>query len=166
MDRGQLLLAFARGRLVEATGSRDDPNGVAAILREMDGDTHQGVSILASDAVERRDEAGLDLIDSFVKGQLAGLRQFQHRSGGPLTSTVMPSIELLNRVQARTAALRAVLYCGWFGGTDDLGPVPPPRCGPTSGNPESPINEPPVPSAPDDGLIGGLGRILGDLLEN
>ncbi len=117
VSKGELYLEFARNRLheVRRTGGQ-----LATALDEMDSETRDGVRLLLSDAIGRHDSTALDAIDGFVRTQRGELDRF---GGG---ARVLQSVALLDRVAARSAAVRANLGCATdTGGADDLGPLVP-----------------------------------------
>lgn len=125
VSRGQLYLEFAKTRVAEATAVQEDPAGLVAVLTDMDAETRQGVRLLNTAAVARRDPAALDVVNRFVDEQqrrVAALLEGQP----PVTRTrVLESLTLLESVTRRTGALRTALNCGATGvGTDLLGPLP------------------------------------------
>ncbi|BCJ60050.1 DUF5667 domain-containing protein [Micromonospora endophytica] len=126
INRGQLLLDFARTRLAEASSLGGDRTGYRAVLDDMDADTRQGVRLLTGAATQRSDAAALDLVDAFVERQrraLDGLRDGGSRADRERTAR---SLALLEAVGVRTDALRAAIACGRPATTtsDHLGPVP------------------------------------------
>jgi Domain of unknown function (DUF5667) len=124
VTRGQLYLEFARTRLNEATAVGDDPAGLTAVLGDMDDETRQGVRLLTTAAADRRDTAGLDVIDAFVDQQSAGLRALKDDLGTDAVARVNESLELLKEIRERSADLRlTVKDCGG-GNLDQLGPRP------------------------------------------
>lgn len=214
VTRGQLFLDFARTRLAEAQAVRGDSVGFTGVLSDMDRDTQHGVKLLTTSAVQRRDEAALDAVDTFVLSQRQQLTTTLDRLSGADRERTVESLALLDNVSRRSKALRTTLDCNGSAtaGADALGPKPgtcwsapgqnvgdPGRgtqtrqredgqpapirtentdpttapggttstSAPAAGtNPgaTTPDQPEPSPSAADDGLLNGLGRILGDLL--
>jgi hypothetical protein len=126
ISRGQLYLDFAKTRLDEARSVRDDPARFEKVMSEMDQETREGVRLLTTLALERRDAQGLDVIDAFAASQrpaVERLRKDLPPADGPSADT---SASLLRRVSARSEALRPLLACGpaVTGDADDLGPTP------------------------------------------
>jgi hypothetical protein len=215
IGRGQLYLEFARTRLAEAKGV----SGAAKFRRaldDMDSDTRQGVKLLTTAAVDRKDPAALDAVDAFVGAQQRDLGGVLDKVGGDSRDRLLSSLDLLERVANRSHQLRETLTCGITAsdGSDALGPRPgscstggsptrpatggqePAKPEPTRGtgtdgtdrkpgpdpskpaasaspagagaSPEPPARSPaPSPTATPDaggGLLGGLSRIIGDLL--
>ncbi len=187
MSRGQLYLAFARTRLTEAQASRLGAAELIDVLNDMDSETRQGVRLLSSSAVDRRDPAALDWVDTFVgrQQQDIGLILDSARGDavrGDARDRATRSRALLDLIGQRIGLLRKSLSCGNAGnGMDALGPVPAPcaaaapragqPAGDTSTSPRSGAAPPasadgtgtPVAEKPD-GLLGDLGRLLGGLL--
>jgi hypothetical protein len=123
LNRGQLYLDFAKTRINEVATGRGD---LAGVLAEMDDETRQGVRLLTTAAVERRDPASLDTIDTFVAEQrhtIAGI--LDALTGGARTRTV-GSLQLLDEIKKRVDGLRSSLSCGdtTSSGADNLGPIP------------------------------------------
>lgn len=127
LSRGQLFLGFARTRLAEAEAVKGDDFGFAAVLDDMDNDTRQGVKLLATSSIQRKDGMALEAISTFLSTQ-------QHQvaalfDGATFTERTRAgkSLALLDRIQVRTDGLRAGLLCGADSLTvnaDDLGPLP------------------------------------------
>lgn len=121
ISRGQLYLEFARTRMTEASAVNRDEANLVTVLADMDTNTRQGVRLLTSAAVARRDPMALDIVDGFVethRRDVAGLLD-QTASRARLRE----SLTLLDSVSERVASLRASLACG-ADGSDALGPVP------------------------------------------
>lgn len=125
ISRGQLYLEFAKTRVAEASAVRGDQSGLAGVLGDMDAETRHGVKLLTSAAVNRHDPVALDAIDRFVGVQRRNVAGLRDESGA--RTRVDESLELLDSVARRSAALRTSLSCG-AAGSDALGPVPK-RCG-------------------------------------
>jgi hypothetical protein len=117
VSKGELYLEFARNRLHEVRGTEAPRAGA---FDDMDSETRDGVRLLLSDAIGRHDSTALDAIDGFLRAQRVELARF----GG--NARVLQSVALLERVAARSAAVRANLGCATGTGTaDDLGPLAP-----------------------------------------
>jgi hypothetical protein len=128
-SRGQLLLQFARTRLVEAITVRDDPAELARALDDMDANTRAGMTQLSAAAMDNADRIPLDIADEFVAvqrrqlitGLIVALPQDRRARS-------LDSLSLLERVKARSAKLRPGLQCNaHFAGipkTDELGVIP------------------------------------------
>jgi hypothetical protein len=116
VSKGQLLLEFARNRLTEARVIRSTNAGM---FDDMDTETRAAVKLLMGTAMDRHDAAPLDLVDGFVQAQRADL------TGLNDSPRVRQSMALLDRIAARSAAVRAAVRCGTGTvRTDDLGPLP------------------------------------------
>lgn len=121
ISRGQLYLEFAKTRVAEASAVSEDQSGLAGVLDDMDAETRDGVKLLTSAAVSRRDPIALDAVDRFVGVQRRSITGLLDRSGG--RERVRESLALLDSVARRSAALRTYLSCG-VSGSDALGPMP------------------------------------------
>ena len=130
VNRGQLLLDFAKTRFDEAKSVTDDPAKFVAVLDEMDSETKDGTKLLATMAVERRDGAPLDAIDEFVTDQRGSITKLTENLSGQTESRAEASLTLLTKVAGRSSSLQQILPCGSdaTGGTDDLGPTVRQRC--------------------------------------
>ena len=116
VSKGQLLLEFARNRLAEARVIRSTNAGM---FDDMDTETRAAVKLLMGTAMDRHDAATLTFVDGFVQGQRADL------TGLDDSPRVRQSIALLDRIAARSAAIRAAIRCGTgIVRTDELGPLP------------------------------------------
>jgi hypothetical protein len=212
VGRGQLYLEFARTRLAEARSVSGSATNFERALDDMDSDSRQGVKLLTTAAVERKDPAALDAVDTFVRAQQSDVGDVLDKVGGGSRTRLLSSLDLLEKVATRAQKLRATLTCGVTAsnGGDVLGPRPgtcspatnptptapsgPGAGGPTpsrssrggttdpTGGPGSPRPTAATPSQPagaggtgqstptptatpgDGGLLGGVRRILGDLL--
>jgi hypothetical protein len=190
--RGQLYLEFARTRLGEAHAVRTDDPGFASALGDMDEDTLEGVKLLFSAAAERQDASALSAVDTFVEDQRMLVRQLSVLVDGSSSDRVNGSLALLSSIETRSATLRAAIACGVgaTGAVDRLGPIagacptstvtpeqktqqqpggsqPKQPTAPAASTPSiAPSATPqPQPSETDDGgILGGIGRLLGDLL--
>jgi hypothetical protein len=123
LGRGQLYLEFAKTRINEAATGRGD---VAGLLAEMDDETRQGVRLLTTAAVDRRDPTSLEPIDTFVAGQRHTMAGMLEALTGDARTRTIGSLQLLDDVKTRVDGLRQSLNCGDVTSsmTDDLGPVP------------------------------------------
>ncbi len=127
VSRGQLYLQFARTRMAEATTVAQNPDALAAVLNDMDGETQQGVRLLTSAAMSKRDAAALDSVDSFVTGQRTSVSELLGKIETEDRGRTQTSLTLLEDVQRRSTALRPTLGClpaGVNSVLDDLGPIP------------------------------------------
>jgi len=126
VSRGQLYLEFAKTRMNEAAAVRGDAPGLAIVLDDMDNETRQGVKLLTTSAIDRRDTAPLDAVDAFVATQRQTLTGMLSAVTGGARNRAVGSLQTLDSVKKRTEALRGTLRCGDFTGmtSDDLGPTP------------------------------------------
>lgn len=123
LSRGRLYLEFARTRLSEAHAVRTDATGFGAALGDMDSDTTQGIRMLITSAMARRDTSALDAVDRFVADQRMLVGQLL--DGSTDREKVTGSLSLLDRIEKRSAAARTALACGaGSNGSDRLGSVP------------------------------------------
>lgn len=123
VTRGQLFLDFARTRLAEAQALQGDKDGFAAVLRDMDADTRQGVRLLTTSAVRRKDAATLDPVAAFLTGQRQQIADMVARLTGADRKRALASLALLDAIDKRVEGLRGSLDCGSTG-SDQLGPLP------------------------------------------
>jgi hypothetical protein len=123
VTRGQLALDFARNRLAEAT-ALGGSNGFAGVLDDMDADTRQGVRLLTTSAVDRKDNTPLDTVDRFVTKQRIVLTPAIVKLSPANQKRAADSLALLDKVEERAEDLMARLACDPIGhdGTDALGP--------------------------------------------
>jgi len=128
VSRGQLHLEFAKTRLDEAQLVAEDPKKLDAALGEMDAETTDALRLLGTAAVKRQDRAPLDTLDDTVRKQRDGLSQLITTLPTNVKGRALDSLILLNRIEQRSKALRAALFCttGYAGEptSDALGPVP------------------------------------------
>jgi hypothetical protein len=137
VGRGQLYLEFAKTRMNEAAAVRGDAPGLSGVLDDMDNETRQGVRLLTTSAVDRHDSTALDAVQAFTDSQRHTMSAMPDALTGTARTRTFGSLDLLDQIDQRVAALRGSLRCGdgASGHTDDLGPVPK-RCsalGPTRG---------------------------------
>ncbi len=124
LSRGRLYLEFARTRLSEAHAVRADATGFGSALTDMDSDTTQGIRMLITSAMARRDTSALDAVDRFVADQRMLVGQLLD-GGTTDRDKVTGSLALLDRIEKRSAAARTALACGaGTNGSDKLGAVP------------------------------------------
>ncbi|GIG17749.1 hypothetical protein Cme02nite_60810 [Catellatospora methionotrophica] len=123
LSRGRLYLEFARTRLSEAHAVRTDATGFGSALTDMDADTTQGIRMLITSAMARRDTSALDAVDRFVADQRMLVGQLL--DGSTDREKVTGSLSLLDRIEKRSAAARTALACGAGSKESDrLGSVP------------------------------------------
>ena len=123
VSRGQLFLAFARNRLTEASAVQSGGLGLAGVLTDMDADTREGVRLLNTSAVQRKDEAPLNAVESFVTAQRRLMQPLLARLGTADSESARASLGLLDAVEKRVNGLRSSVECGTIG-ADGLGPLP------------------------------------------
>ena len=124
VTRGQLSLTFARNRLAEAAAMKGDNPRFRDVLGDMDNDTRQGVKLLTSAAVARKDRTPLAAVDTFAENQRRVLAPRLDRLGAGNRERALTSLELLDSVRQRSATLRSGLACDTVtpSGSDALGP--------------------------------------------
>ena len=139
-SRGQLYLEFARTRLDEAEAVRADVAGLSGVLDDMDNETRQGVRLLTAAAMDRKDGAALDQVDTFAGAQRAATARLREGLTGPARSRANASLTLLDDILNRSKDLRKVLKCGTAatGSPDALGPQVKAPCRVTGERPNSP----------------------------
>jgi hypothetical protein len=164
VSRGQLYLEFARTRLDEAQAVKD-PAGLTSVLDDMDGETLQGVRLLTSTAMARKETAGLDAVDAFVTSQRGAADSLKGAANGEARTRATKSVTLLDEIDRRSKALRPLVKCGSTAVTapDTLGPVPGStackagnKSNGTSGGGQQP------PGAPTVNNPGQVGSITGE----
>lgn len=130
ISRGQLFLDFAKTRLDEARTVRSDPARFEKVMSEMDQETKEGVRLLTTLALERRDAEGLNVIDAFTSSQRQAIERLRKELPAASGPSVENSANLLIRVSDRSQALRPLLGCGMAaaGAADELGPTPRLNC--------------------------------------
>lgn len=120
-SRGALYLEFARTRLGEA--GRVGPDRVPAVLADMDQQTREGVRLLTTAALDRKDQGALAAVETFVKRQREGLATLTPGLDRAGTLRAAESGNLLSEVGERATAIRRALACGVGGSKlDSLGP--------------------------------------------
>ncbi|MBE1486796.1 hypothetical protein H4W31_002434 [Plantactinospora soyae] len=142
LSRGQLFLDFARTRLAEAAAVGGQSYGFSAVLDDMDADTQQGIKLLTTAAVQRRDPAALDAVDAFVRQQRPQVGRLFEGTTRATRERANDSLRLLDSVQRRSDGLRDALACraGATGRADLIGPLP--RACPVSRNAVDPVPAP------------------------
>jgi hypothetical protein len=123
-SRAALYLEFARTRLDEAQAVRTDVAGLSGVLDDMDSETRQGVRLLTAAAVDHKDGATLDQVDTFATAQRAATARLREGLTGPARSRANASLTLLDDILRRSKDLRKVLSCGTAAtsAADALGP--------------------------------------------
>ena len=124
VTRGQLSLTFARNRLAEAVAMPGDNPRFRDVLGDMDNDTRQGVKLLTSSAVARKDKAPLTSVDTFVESQRRVLSPRLDRLSPDNRERAVTSMKLLDAVHERADNLRSGLGCDTVtpAGSDAIGP--------------------------------------------
>jgi hypothetical protein len=124
VTRGQLSLTFARNRLAEAVAMDGDNPSFRDVLGDMDNDTRQGVKLLTSSAVTRKDKTPLSSVDTFADSQRRVLEGKLDRLSPGNRERALVSAKLLESVRERTTDLRAGLACDTVtpSGSDAIGP--------------------------------------------
>lgn len=124
ITRGQLSLTFARNRLAEAAAMDGDDLKFGDALDDMDADTKQGVKLLNSAAVTRRESTSLTSVDSFVDNQRRVLNSAVDTLAPANRERAEKSLSLLDAVHQRAENLRDGLDCDKVtpAGSDALGP--------------------------------------------
>ncbi len=139
IDRGQAYLGFAKNRAAEAAGVRSNPNRLLPALSDMNDETTQGVRLLTTAAMARRDPAALGMVDEFVKAQRPAVAALLPGLSGASLEHAQQSLTLLDQIGARVAGLRAGLSCAnGTSKTDALGPVPPACASPSTAGQNKP----------------------------
>jgi hypothetical protein len=124
VSRGQLYLQFAQVRLGEARGAQ--PRYLHEILLDMNAETRLGMKLLGTTAIDRRDPAALDTIDTFVTVQRRPLLDLVDALPDGRRGEVLAALTILDSVAARAQSLRTAVSCGGSAGIDELGPRPRP----------------------------------------
>jgi hypothetical protein len=157
ISRGQLYLEFARTRLDEARAVRTDAAGLSQVLDDMDRETQQGIRLLTTTAVERKDPAALDAIDTFVSTQRTAATRLRDGVSGVQRTRAGDSLVLLEQIQQRSTGLRQVLKCGATATEtpDALGPRPKGVCKTTGERPSGPNGQ------PNSGMLTGTNAPVG-----
>ena len=124
VTRGQLSLTFARNRLAEAAAMDGANPRFRDVLGDMDNDTRQGVKLLTSSAVTRKDKTPLTSVEKFVENQRRVLSPRLDRLSPANRERALTSMTLLDSVQDRAGNLRAGLACDTVtqSGSDAIGP--------------------------------------------
>jgi hypothetical protein len=124
VTRGQLSLTFARNRLAEAAAMDGADPSFRDVLGDMDNDTRQGVKLLTTSAVTRKDKTPLSSVDSFVESQRRVLNPRLDRLGPGNRERALVSMKLLDSVDERSGDLRSGLSCDTVtqSGSDAIGP--------------------------------------------
>jgi hypothetical protein len=124
VSRGQLSLDFAKTRLTEAASMAGDAAGFGGVLDDMDNDTRQGVRLLDTSAVARRDVRPLATVDAFVNRQRQTLMPVMDKLSPANQERAASSLALLDSAGRRADDLRAGLNCSTVlsAGADELGP--------------------------------------------
>jgi hypothetical protein len=126
VGRGQLYLEFAKTRMNEAAAVRGDAPGLAGVLDDMDNETREGVRLLTTAAIDRRDPAALDAISAFTGEQRHTMTGMLSALAGGARERTIGSLALLDAIDKRVDGLRGGLRCGDIASTtsDELGPKP------------------------------------------
>jgi hypothetical protein len=126
LTKGQLFLDFAGTRLEEARAVDDAGGAFVRVLSDMDANTTQGVRLLTTTAIQRRDPAALDAISAFLKSQRPAITDMMVESPVAEFDRAAESAKLLATIDERVSELRASLICGEgeAPGSDALGPLP------------------------------------------
>jgi Domain of unknown function (DUF5667) len=126
ISRGQLYLEFAKTRMDEAAALHGDAPELAGVLDDMDNETRQGVKLLTTAAVDRRDPAALDVINAFAGDQRRTMLGMLDALAGNARGRTLTSLGLLDDIQRRVEGLRGGLRCGDVASdaSDELGPLP------------------------------------------
>ncbi len=126
VSRGQLYLEFAKTRMNEAAALHGDAPELAGVLDDMDNETRQGVKLLTTAAVDRRDPAALDVINAFTGDQRHTMLGMLGALTGNARGRTLTSLGLLDDIQRRVDGLRGGLRCGDVASaaSDELGPLP------------------------------------------
>ncbi|AGZ46296.1 hypothetical protein AFR_40210 [Actinoplanes friuliensis DSM 7358] len=124
VTRGQLSLTFARNRLAEAAAMQGDNPKFGDVLDDMDNDTRQGVKLLTSSAVTRKDKAPLNSVENFVESQRRVITPKLDKLNTNNRERALGSMSLLDSVQERSKDLRSGLQCDTVtqSGSDAIGP--------------------------------------------
>ncbi|RBY82329.1 DUF5667 domain-containing protein [Blastococcus sp. TF02A-26] len=160
-DRALTLLEFASTRLDELAATPEDPELVVQTLATMDEQTAEGTALLVGSALGSGSAAPVDRLAAWSEEQSTALAELQPALPAATTGAAQASLELLDAVDARVAAVQAALGCAALPpsrGSDDLGPIPgvcevvaPPSAAPAPpADPAGPPagEQPPAPSAP------------------
>jgi len=123
ITRGQLSLDFARTRLAEAAALGGDQE-FGSVLDDMDADTRDGVRLLTTSAVSRKDTNPLGTVESFAESQRRTIAPVLNRLTLANRERAEQSIGLMDDARQRAEDLRAGLSCTSIAsiGSDLLGP--------------------------------------------
>jgi uncharacterized protein DUF5667 len=129
VSRGLKYLDLSKVRLDEARKLLHSSARLSGVLDDMDGEMRHGTWLLTKSAVERGDVAALEAIEQFVDHQRSGVMQLAGQMNGPSRGRVADSLNLLNRISARVAALKPAIKCkiGQVA-LDELGALPKSSC--------------------------------------
>lgn len=139
LQRGRLLLDFARTRLAEARQVAGDPAATVAALRTMQEQTAQGVRQITGYAATQHDPAVLATVDRFAADQQAGLTQLLSQLTDPAArASAGSALAQLAALAAQTDQLRIRLAAaagtgsggGALPGGAGTGPAPPAAASP------------------------------------
>ncbi|WP_051684321.1 hypothetical protein [Blastococcus sp. URHD0036] len=159
-DRGLTLLQFASTRLDELGAAPDDPALVVQTLATMDAQTTEGAALLVGSALGSGSAAPVQQLAEWSEDQSAELAGLQPTLPPATVGAAQASLELLDAVDARVAAVEAALGCATVPpsrGSDDLGPVPgvcepvvvaPSPGGTAATDPAPPTGQQSTPAAP------------------
>jgi hypothetical protein len=159
VNRGRLLLDFARTRMQEAGAVADSAQTVRKTLDDMDEASRAGTRLLGKAAVDGQDRAPLDAVDGFVLAQRADLGTLLPRLAPEERDRALDSLVLLEQIQGRSLDLRGSLLCttGYAGevSSDELGPLPQ-RCAALPSTPAAGASGLPGPLPSDTPGLGTL----------
>jgi hypothetical protein len=158
-SRGQTLLDFAGTRLQEVRALGPDGDAALAVstLRTMDQQTTDGAAWLTRRAVQTRSSAPVRDLTTWTATQRAGVADLQSAVPPGARDAAAASLDLLDRVDARAAALVPALDCSSgpaVRGSDALGPLPvtcAPVSAPAGAGPGSGTSGSQVPSGANSG---------------
>ena len=125
LTKGQLFLDFASTRQAEAEAvNRTD--GFIRVLDDMDVNTRQGVKLLTTTAIARRDPGALDAVSAFLKHQRPEVAAMVGGADVADYQRATESHDLLVKIEQRVTDLRKSLTCneGVSPKSDAIGPLP------------------------------------------
>lgn len=177
-ERGFALLQFAETRLDEVTVLVQEPVALAAgspgvpqaagadshesveeTLADMDRQTAAGIALLTASAVDRSDEATLEILPTWAQGQQSLLGALVPAMTPSEQDRAEASLALLERVDQRATLLDLTLPCDCLDSSpsDELGPVPCESCpaGPDDQPEGAPTPSPTTPGAEPTGSTTG-----------